>query len=79
MTIGTALVVVVAVVVIGLLLLSVLRPRRPRLVNRDRRRGGFRRRRIDAMKARAAADVALIQGTSRRVRPDATADRESEA
>ena len=31
------------------------------------------------MKARAAADVALIQGTSRRVRPDATADRESEA
>ena len=79
MTIGTGLVVVVAVVVIGLLLLSALRLRRPRLVNRDRPRGGFRRRRIDAMKARAAADVAMIQGNDRRPRPDATADRESEA
>jgi hypothetical protein len=78
MTIGTGLVVVVAVVVIGLLLLSALRPRRPRLVNRNRRRGGFRRRRIDAMKARAAADVALIQGNGRRPRQDATADREGE-
>ncbi len=77
MTIGTGLVVVVTVVVIGLLL-SVLRPRRPRLVNRNRRRGGFRRRRIDAMKARAAADVAMIQGNGRRPRQDATADRESE-
>jgi hypothetical protein len=78
MTIGTGLVVVVAVVVIGLLLLAALRPRRPRLVNRNRRRGGFRRRRIDAMKARAAADVALIQGNGRRPRQDATADSESE-
>jgi hypothetical protein len=78
MTLGTGLVVVVTVVVIGLLLLSALHPRRIRLVNRDRRRGGFRRRRIDAMKARAAADVAMIQGTDRRLRPDATADRESE-
>ena len=80
MTIGTGLVVVVTVVVIGLLLLllSALRLRRPRLVNRDRRRGGFRRRRIDAMKARAAADIAMIQGNGRRLRPDATADRESE-
>ena len=78
MTIGTGLVVVVTVVVIGLLLLSALRPRRPRLVNRNRRRGGFRRRRIDAMKARAAADVAMIQGNGRRPRQDATADRESE-
>ena len=76
MTIGTVLVVVVTVVVIGLLLLTALRPRRPRLVNRNRRRGGFRRRRIDAMKARAAADVALIRGNGRRVRPDATADGE---
>ncbi len=78
MTIGTGLVVVVTVVVIGLLLLSALRPRRPRLVNRNRRRGGFRRRRIDAMKARAAADVAMIQGNGRRPRQEATADRESE-
>jgi hypothetical protein len=78
MTIGTGLVVAVTVVVIGLLLLSVLRPRRPRLVNRNRGRGGFRRRRIDAMKARAAADVAMIQGNGRPPRQDATADRESE-
>ncbi len=78
MTIGIGLVVVVAVVVIGLLLLSVLRPRRPRLVNRDRRRGGFRRRRIDAMKARASADIAMIQGNDGRLRHDATADGESE-
>jgi hypothetical protein len=78
MTIGTGLVVVITVVVIGLLLLSALRPRRPRLVNRNRRRRGFRRRRIDAMKARAAADVALIQGNGRRPRQDATADGESE-
>jgi hypothetical protein len=77
MTIGTGLVVVVTVVVIGLLLLTALRPRRPRLVNRNRRSGGFRRRRIDAMKARAAADIALIQGNDRRLRPDATADGES--
>jgi len=77
MTIGTGLVVVVTVVVIGLLLLTALRSRRPRLVNRNRRSGGFRRRRIDAMKARAAADIALIQGNDRRLRPDATTDGES--
>jgi hypothetical protein len=79
MTIGTALVVVVTLVVIGLLLLSALRPRRPRLVNRNRRGGGFRRRRIDAMKARAVADIALIRGTDRRLRRDKTADGESES
>jgi hypothetical protein len=78
MTIGTGLVVVIAVVVIGLLLLSALHPRRIRLVNRNRRRGGFRRRRIDAMKARAAADVALIQGNDRRPRRGATTDGDSE-
>jgi hypothetical protein len=78
MTIGTGLIVLVTVVVIGLLLLSALRPRRPRLVNRDRPRGGFRRRRIDAMKARAAADIAMIQGNGRRPRQDATADSEAE-
>ena len=77
MTIGTGLIVLVTVVVVGLLLLSALRLRRPRLVNRDRRRGGFRRRRIDAMKTRAAADIAMIQGNDRRLRPDATADGES--
>jgi hypothetical protein len=79
MTIGTGLVVVVAVVIIGLLLLAALRPRRPRLVNRGRRPAGLRRRRIDAMKARAAADVALIQGNERRLRPDATADGEGKS
>ena len=78
MTIGTGLLVVVAVVVIGLLLLLALRPRRIRLVNRDRRRGGFRRRRIDAMKAKAATDIAMIQGNDRPLRHDATADGESE-
>ena len=79
MTIGTGLVVVVTVVIIGLLLLSALRPRRPRLVNRGRRRGGFRRRRMDAMKARAAADIALIRGNDGRLRHDATADGERES
>jgi hypothetical protein len=79
MTIGTGLVVVVTVVIVGLLLIAALRPRRYRLVNRDRRRGGFRRRRIDAMKARAAADIAMIQGTDRRQHHEAPADRESEA
>ncbi len=68
MTLGIGLVVVAAVVLIGILLIIAVRPRRPRLVNRDRRRGGFRRRRIDAMKARAAADVAAIQGREPRPR-----------
>jgi hypothetical protein len=79
MTIGIGLVIVVTVVVIGLLLLLALRPGRLRLVNRDRRRGGFRRRRIDAMKARAASDIAMIQGNDRRLRHDATADGEGES
>jgi hypothetical protein len=79
MTIGTGLVVVVTVIVIGLLLMLALRPRSVRLVNRDRRRGSWRRRRIDAMKARAAADVALIRGNDRRLRPDAAPDGESES
>jgi hypothetical protein len=78
MTIGTGLVVVVTVFVIGLLLLTVLRPRRPRLVNRGRRRGGLRRRRIDAMKARAAADIAIIRENDGYLRPDAAGDRDSE-
>ena len=57
MTIATGLVLVVTGVVIGLLLLAVLRPRRPRLVNR-----GYRWRRVEAMKAAAARDIALVQG-----------------
>jgi hypothetical protein len=72
MTIGTALALLITVVVIGLLL-SLLRPRRPSLVNRGRRRGGYRRRRMDAMKRAAAADIALIRGTtgpSGRTRPE---------
>ncbi len=64
MTIGTGLVLLVTVAVI-FLLLSVLRPRRPRLVNRGRRPRGFRRRRIDAIKRAAAADIAMIQGNDR--------------
>ncbi len=76
MTIGTGLVLLITVVVIGLLL-SVLRPRRPSLVNRGRRRGGYRRRRMDAMKRAAAADIALIRGDDRALRPGATGDRES--
>jgi hypothetical protein len=47
-------------------------------VNRNRPRGGFRRRRIDAMKAKAAADIALIRGNGRPLRPDPTADGDSE-
>lgn len=62
MTIATGLVLVVTVVVIGLLLLAVLRPRRPRLVNRGRRPRGYRWRRVEAMKAAAARDIALVQG-----------------
>jgi hypothetical protein len=62
MTIGTGLVLLITAVIIGLLLLGVLRPRRPRLVNRGRRRGGYRWRRMDAIKRAAAADIALIQG-----------------
>ena len=62
MTIATGLVLVVAVVVIGLLLLVVLRPRRARLVNRGRRPRGYRWRRMEAMKAAAARDIALVQG-----------------
>ena len=79
MTIGTVLVLVVTVMVIGLLLLKALRPRRVRLVNRGRRRGGYRRRRIDAMKRAAAADIAMIQGNGRLISPDAAAQGESEA
>jgi hypothetical protein len=64
MTLGIGLVVVVTVVVIGALLLTAVRPRR-RLVNRDRPRGGYRRRRADALKRAAAADVELIRGNGR--------------
>lgn len=70
MTIATGFVLLVTVVVIGLLLAVLLRPRRPRLVNRNRRPRGFRRRRVDAMKRAAAADIALLQGNDR----DAAAD-----
>jgi hypothetical protein len=76
MTIGTALVFLITVVVI-VLLLSALRRRRPRLVNRGRRPGGFRRRRIDAIKRAAARDIALIQGNDQVLRAKAAGDRES--
>lgn len=65
MTIGTGLVLLVTVVVICLLMSVLLHPRSPRLVNRGRRPVGYRRRRIDAMKRAAAADIALIQGNDR--------------
>lgn len=71
MSVAIGLVLVVAVVVIGLLLLVVLRPRRPRLVNRGRRPRGYRWRRVEAMKAAAARDVALVQGKE----PDPVAGR----
>jgi hypothetical protein len=74
MTIGTGLVLLITVVVIGVLL-SLLRPRRPSLVNRGRRRGGYRRRRMDAMKRAAAADIALIRGNDRALRRDAAGER----
>lgn len=77
MTIGTGLVILVTVAVIGLLLSVALRPRRPRLVNRGRRRGGYRRRRMDAIKAAAAADVAMIAGSDRFLGRDAGGQRES--
>jgi hypothetical protein len=62
MTIGTGLILLVTLAVILLLLLSALRPRRPRLVNRGRRPRGYRRRRMDAIKRAAAADIAMIRG-----------------
>jgi hypothetical protein len=65
MTIGTGLILLVTLAVILLLLLSALRPRRPRLVNRGRRPRGYRRRRMDAIKRAAAADIALIRGNDR--------------
>jgi hypothetical protein len=59
---GTTIVLLVAVAVIILLLALALRPRRRRLVNRGRPPRGFRRRRIERLKAAAAADIAAIQG-----------------
>ena len=76
MTIGTGLVLLVTLVVI-ILLLSLVRPRRPRLVNRGGRPRGYRRRRIDAIKRAAAADIAMIRGNDRVLRPGAGGDRES--
>ena len=76
MTIGTGLVLLVTVVIIGLLL-SLLRSRLPRLVNRGRRRGGYRRRRMDAIKRAAAADIAMIQGNDRSLGRHADGGRES--
>jgi hypothetical protein len=76
MTIGAGLVLLVAVVVIGLLL-SLLRPRPPRLANRGRRRAGYRRRRMDAIKRAAAADIAMIQGNDRSLGRHAGGGRES--
>jgi hypothetical protein len=77
MTIGIGLVLLVTVLVIVLLLSLLLRPRRPRLVNKGRRRGGYRRRRMDAIKRAAAADIAMIRGDERLLTPDAGSDRES--
>ena len=62
MNIGIGLVLLVTVAVILLLLSLLVRPRRPRLVNKGRRRGGYRRRRMDAIKRAAAADIAMIRG-----------------
>jgi hypothetical protein len=61
MTIGTGLVLLITAVVLVFLLALALRPGRRRLVNRGRRRGGYRRRRIDRIKRAAAADIALIR------------------
>jgi hypothetical protein len=77
MTIGIGLVFLVTVVLIVLLLSVLLRPRRLRLVNKGRRPRGFRRRRIEAIKAAAAADIALIQGTDGALGPDAAAGQET--
>jgi len=68
--------VLIAVVVIALLL-SLPRIRRRRLVNRGRQKGGFRRRRMDALKRAAAADIAAIQGNDSVLGTDAPSEQES--
>jgi len=75
MTVGTGLVLVVAVIVVVALLSLLLRPRRPRLVNGGRRRG-FGRRRMEAIKRAAAADIALVQGNERLLVRPADGDQE---
>ena len=65
MSVGTGLVLLVTVVVILLVLAVLLRPRRPRLVNRGRRPRSFGRRRMDRIKAAAAADIAEIRSGGR--------------
>jgi hypothetical protein len=77
MSIGTGAVLLVVAVIVVLLLAALLRPRRPRLVNRGRRPRGFRRRRIEAIKRAAAADIALIQGSDGVLGPDAAAGQEN--
>jgi hypothetical protein len=60
MTIGTGLVLLITLVVI-FLLPSLARPRRPPSEQGAPPRG-YRRRRMDAIKRAAAADIAMIQG-----------------
>jgi hypothetical protein len=76
MTAGTGLVLLVTVVVVIALLSLLLRPRRPRLVNGGRRRRGFGRRRMEAIKRAAAADIALVQGNERLLARPADGEQE---
>jgi len=72
----TWLFLLIAVAVIALLL-SLPRVRRRRLVNRGRRKGGFRRRRMDALKRAAADDIARIQENDAVPGADAASGQES--
>jgi hypothetical protein len=76
MTAGTGLVLLVTVIAVVALLSLLLRPRRPRLVNGGRRRRGFGRRRMEAIKRAAAADIALVQGNDRLLAHPADGDPE---
>ena len=79
MTIGTGMVLLVVAVIAVVVLVALLRPRRPRLVNNGRRPRGFRRRRIEALRRAAAADIALIQGNDGVLGPDAPTGHENRA
>lgn len=70
-------VILILVGVLGLLL-SLVRPLRPRQLTGRIRRDDYRRRHADATKRAAAADVAMMQEDDRFFGPDTGGEQESE-